>query len=126
MVQKMIKRNDIKLFAVIIVVAIIAIVAINLLKSEGSKVVVTIDGKVYKTLDLNTNQTFTIKQADGDYNFVKIENGSVSMTDANCPDKICVHHSSIHYNGETIVCLPHKVVVEITNGKENEVDITAQ
>ncbi len=122
----MIKRNDIKLFAVIMVLAIIAIVAINLMKSEGSKVVITIDGKVYKTLDLNTNQTFTIEQGDGDTNNVKIENGAVSMTDANCPDKLCVKHRSIHYNGETIVCLPHKVVVEIANGKENEVDITAQ
>ena len=35
------------------------------------------------------------------------------MKDANCPDKICEGHNKISYKGETIVCLPHKVVIEI-------------
>ena len=44
------------------------------------------------------------------------------MLEANCPDEICVHHKPISKNGETIVCLPNKVVVVIKNGIEREVD----
>jgi hypothetical protein len=35
------------------------------------------------------------------------------MKNSNCPDKICDGHSKVSYKGETIVCLPHKVVIEI-------------
>ena len=35
------------------------------------------------------------------------------MTEADCPDKICVNTGKISKIGETIVCLPHRVVVEI-------------
>ena len=46
------------------------------------------------------------------------------MKDANCPDKICEGHQKISYKGETIVCLPHKVVIEIvTDDSENELDV---
>ena len=37
------------------------------------------------------------------------------MTDADCPDKICVNHATISDVGESIVCLPHRVVVEIVS-----------
>ena len=35
------------------------------------------------------------------------------MKEADCPDKYCVKQGKIKNVGETIVCLPHKVVVEI-------------
>ena len=53
-----------------------------------------------------------------------IEDNKAFMKDANCPDKICEGHSKISYKGETIVCLPHKVVIEIvTEDSENELDV---
>lgn len=122
----MIKRNDIKLLGVILLVAVIAIIIINLVKTDGSQVVITIDGKEYETLPLNVNKTVTVQVDKDHYNVVKVQDGKVSMSEANCPDKLCVKHNKIHYNGETIVCLPHKVVLEIKNGKDNDVDITAQ
>jgi hypothetical protein len=44
------------------------------------------------------------------------------MTEADCPDKLCVQEKAVSKNGETIVCLPHRVVVEITSEEENEID----
>ena len=48
----------------------------------------------------------------------------------NCPDKICVNHAAISKKGETIVCLPHKVVVEVVdeNGTQdgNQIDIISK
>jgi hypothetical protein len=116
------KRNDIILIIAILVVAFGTIVFFNLTKSEGDKVVITIDGKPYKTLDLNTDTTLNIEGEDGEYNLLVIENGVASMKDASCPDLICVHQSDIHFDNETIVCLPNKVVVEIESSESNEID----
>lgn len=47
----------------------------------------------------------------------------VSMIEADCPDHYCVDHAAIDKVNETIVCLPHRVVLEITGGgEEKEVD----
>ncbi len=122
----MIKKNDILLIGIVLLIALAAIFIINLRKSEGSKVVITIDGKEYKTLNLNQDTKFTIEEDNGEYNIVEVKDGIVDMTDASCPDKICVKHKKIHYNGETIVCLPHKVVLQIVNGEESDVDMIAK
>ena len=84
------------------------------------------NGKIYQQIELEQNNTIKIEQENGDYNEVVIQDGYVWMTDADCPDKLCVKHNKIHYNHETIVCLPHKVVVEIIGGEENTVDIIAK
>lgn len=47
------------------------------------------------------------------YNTLKLSKSGVSMEAADCPDQICVHHIPITGGGESIICLPHKLVVEI-------------
>jgi hypothetical protein len=44
------------------------------------------------------------------------------MTAADCPDKLCVKQRSIAKEGETIVCLPHRVVVKISGGERPVID----
>lgn len=122
----MMKRNDIILFGTVVFLAVIAIFIININKSGGSKVAITVDGKEYKTLDLNTDTKLNIGHNNGDYNSIEIKDGVVAMMDANCPDKLCVKHAKIHYNGETIVCLPHKIVLQIINGEDNGIDMIAK
>jgi hypothetical protein len=122
----MIKKNDLILIGSVILISLVVILLINLNKKEGSKLVVTMDGDVYKTFDLNQDTTFTIKADDDEWNTFQIKDGYVKMLDANCPDKLCVtNFKPIHFNTETIVCLPHKVVLKIEGGEENEVDIIA-
>ncbi len=119
----MIKKNDIILIIVIILLALTTIFIINIMKSDGSKVAITIDGKQYKTLDLNTDTIISIEGDQGNLNTVEVKHGMVHMLDADCPDKLCVKHKNIQYNHETIVCLPNKVVLEIIDGKSTDVDI---
>ena len=45
------------------------------------------------------------------------------MKEANCPDKLCIHQGKISKNGETIVCLPHGLIVEIKSDDNPELDI---
>ncbi|NLL78090.1 MAG: NusG domain II-containing protein [Clostridiales bacterium] len=119
----MIKKNDLILTGIILIIALAAILFMTLTREEGGVVVVTVDGEVYKTLPLDEDTTLLIGDEQGDYNVLKIEDGEAAMTEANCPDKICVMHRSIHYDHESIICLPHKVAVEIQNGEESNVDI---
>lgn len=56
------------------------------------------------------------------YNLFVCENGEVRMMQSSCPDLICVRHKAVSKTGETIVCLPHKLVIEITGAPETELD----
>ena len=44
-----------------------------------------------------------------------IRKGEAYVESAECPNQICVHHSPISHKGETIVCLPNRIVVEIVS-----------
>lgn len=97
----------------------------NITKKDGSKVAVTVNGRVYETLSLSKDGTYTIKGANGSYNTFVIKNGYAKMLSASCPDKLCVKEKRIHYNHDTIVCLPNKVVLEVIGGKEDNIDMIA-
>lgn len=56
------------------------------------------------------------------YNLLVCENGEVRMIQSSCPDLICVRHEAVSKTGETIVCLPHRLVIEITGAPETELD----
>ena len=123
---KMLKRNDVIMTGIVLLIALVSLGFFFLNKKEGSAVVITVNGEIYQQTELEQNNIIKIAQENGDYNEVVIQDGYVWMTDADCPDKLCVKHNKIHYNHETIVCLPHKVVVEIIGGEENNVDIIAK
>lgn len=60
----------------------------------------------------DTNETFVFEN-NGERNTITIEKGIVFIEEATCRDQICVNHRRIHRNRETIVCLPHGLVLEI-------------
>jgi hypothetical protein len=43
----------------------------------------------------------------------QIQNGTVQMLQSNCPDQICVSHLPISDIGESIICLPNRLVISI-------------
>ena len=109
-------RNDIILVAVILLIAAAGLLAVNLTRQEGSMVIVKIDGKQTQSYSLSENRTVDIKTGENNeyLNILVIEDGKAYISQADCPDKICQNHRAISYSGETIVCLPHKIVIEIT------------
>ena len=56
------------------------------------------------------------------YNLVSITDGVVVMEAADCRDQICVQHKPISSKGESIICLPHRLVVEIVGGENEAAD----
>lgn len=91
----------------------------------GTVAVVQVHGTVYKEIPLSEHQgrdTFTIHTDEGD-NTVVVQDQTIGIVEADCPDKICIQEGFIRNPGETTVCLPHKVMVEIRSTATGEPDI---
>ena len=110
--QKKLIRNDFILIALIVIVAIISFFAFKLMQKSGATINVSIDGKVVSEYPLNKDLKKSII-TDYGKNVLVIKDGKAYVLQADCPDKICVGHRAISKTGESIVCLPHKLVVSI-------------
>ena len=85
------------------------------------------EGEVYGTYSLSQPQTVKIKNSKGKTtNVLVIRDGKADMKEADCPDKLCVHQKAISAENESIVCLPNRVVVTVTNSKKEGMDGFAQ
>lgn len=114
-----IKKNDVILILIVLAVAAACfLLYIKLGRKDAGKVTVTVNGQLMDTYSLDDN---TEVEVNGTNTFV-IENREVKMKEADCPDQICVHQKAISKNKESIICLPNKVVIEIVDAKEAELD----
>lgn len=121
------KKADIILIAVTVAIAgflLVFLYGVN--NSSGAYVQIEIYGVIAKTLPLDADTVFEIV-TDGDgRNTLVIEDGNAKVTEANCPDGICKNHAKIHRNGESIICLPHRVVITVVNEADtNGIDAAA-
>ena len=109
-------------FLIIIIALIIAGVffLITLTGKKGETVEVVIDGKVVSEYTLDSEIETKIETENG-WNILKIHSGKVSITEADCDNQICVRHAQISKSGESIICLPHRLMIRIT-GQESETD----
>jgi hypothetical protein len=107
------RRMDGALIIILMIAALIAALAVYLTHDKGSTAVVKVDGSVLYEFSLSEDVGLTVDGYMGGTNRIVIQDGKVSVTEADCPDALCVKTGSISRAGETIVCLPHRVVVEI-------------
>lgn len=120
------KRNDLILIGCLLLIGIFSLLGVEWYKSETTKngeAIVFVEGKEIGRYSLKQDDEILIEGFQGT-NYLIIRDGKAWIEEAQCPDKICIHAGKISKNGETIVCLPNKVVVEIVNGTENEIDIS--
>ena len=121
------KKKDIILGIGIIAAALLMLLVMQINRGEeGDLIQVTMDGKIYGTYSLEKDQVIEIEEGSF-YNKIRVEDGKVYMEEANCPDGYCEEQGKISRHTQTIVCLPHKLVVEVLeadNGKQgNKEDI---
>lgn len=116
------KKNDVILVVVVLILAG-AVFGWSVLKKQepGARVVVTVNKEETANYSLDEEGEYNIS-ADNGQNTLIIKDGKADVTEADCPDKLCVKQKEISKNGETIVCLPHKVVVEIVSAESAEMD----
>ena len=117
-------------FIIIAVVAVIAGILVFFLygvnNDSGAYVQLEVNGSVVETLLLDEDAVREIETDNSGRNVLVIKDGKAEMSEANCPDGICTNHSKIYRNGESIICLPHKVVVTVVNeNNADEIDAVA-
>ena len=120
-------RNDGIFIAVLLLTLFLAGAAFFFLREEGDTVTVSVDGKHYGTYPLHTDLTLSIRTGeDGEEeNLLVIRDGTARVESATCPDGICAAHKPISREGESIVCLPHRVVITVHTSDGEEPDIIA-
>lgn len=99
----------------------------------ASTVVVTIDGEEALRAPLDRDGEYTFEQEDGALNVLTVEGGYAQMTQANCRDGLCLNMGRTNTAAKTIVCLPHKLVVQLTDdgqgaqqAEADEIDMVIQ
>ncbi|MEZ2717804.1 NusG domain II-containing protein [Niallia circulans] len=123
--SKMIKPFDIIMVVLLLIISFVpmAVFAMNQGKEEeGNKVmaVITQDGKAIREVELTghtENEQFMIKGKGKQYNLIEVENEQIRIKEDNSPDQIGVKMGWKGIPGQTIICLPHKVLIEIVAEK---------
>ena len=119
------KKNDFLLIGVVLGLALAAYLGMSIfqgLNTHDAEAVVLIDGEEYGSFPLDTDLIERIELSDGSFNVLEIKEGKADVTEASCPDGVCVNHRAVSKQGQSITCLPNKLVVEIRNGEESGVD----
>ena len=114
------KKRDFILIGVVLCVALTLFGVFSLTKEEGAYVTVRIGGNDVAQYSLSKNGEYSL---NGGTNILKIEDGTAYLTDADCPDHLCVKQGKVNKNGETITCLPNKLTVTVYGAEEAEVDL---
>ena len=104
------------LFAVIVLGGVLAYRSLG--KGEGTVAVVSVDGEVLERIDLSKVRTpydIPVSTPYGN-NTVHVEPGAISVTEADCPDHVCIYQGRLTGSGIPIICMPHRLVIEIEGG----------
>ncbi len=121
--KKTFGRRDLILLLAVLVIGLIGIVILYTRPAAlNGEVEVAVDGEVVMTLPLSEDTEVTIEGVDGGENLLVIQDGTAKIESASCPDGICVRHYAISRDGESIICLPNRVVVTIRGGEKGDVD----
>ena len=111
--RKIVTGTDIVILILLVVAGITGYIAFKRSMKHGGNVNVRVDGKLVRTVSLDDDGEYRIDGSDGGYNILVVKNGSAYVKEADCPDRLCVKQGKISGEGETVICLPHKVVIEI-------------
>lgn len=120
----MIKKADIILAAVLIIAGLAMSYILSFGQETGSRVEIYSDGELYGVYALDEDREITVAK-DGHTNVIAIRDGSVYMKSADCSGHDCISQGSISKTGQSIICLPGRVVAQITGGS-SELDAVAR
>ncbi|MDE5818109.1 MAG: NusG domain II-containing protein [Lachnospiraceae bacterium] len=110
------RRRDV-LFGVGVLLIVIGCFLLRGLVFQGDAAYVEFsqDGRMIRRVRLSDmeGQDIRIDAAEGGYNLIHVENGSVFVREADCENGDCIRQGTIRHMGESIICLPHKLAITI-------------
>lgn len=111
----------------LIVLSVILLSAALLLPSHlskagsGAAALVYVDSVQTMRIPLSENGEYALTGAV----VAEVSDGALRILDSDCPDQFCVRSGFIRRSGQTLVCLPNRVLVRIVSAGEQEVDAVA-
>ena len=120
-VDRKIKNDVIFILALISILTVVGL-GFMLFMNEGNTVTVSVNGEILQTYPLDKDRSVEIITGDNNesFNLLVIKDSKASVTSASCPDGICASHKPIYREGESIVCLPNRVVITVKNTSGSE------
>ena len=120
---KWLKKRDIILIISLLLVGIIALVIWHFVYSDDGKYV-TIEQRdnLIGIYPLNVDKEIEIEHRGEVVNKIVIEDGYCYMEEAECPDHLCIKQGKVNKSGQTIVCLPNRVVVTVVDSNDSNYD----
>ncbi len=108
--------RDICLIAALALIGLCLLLFTGRGSSKGSVVQVAVDGEVVLSIPLSRDGSYSV---NGGSNTIEVKDGRVSIVDADCPDRLCVRQGWIDGKGQSIVCLPNRVIVTVVGGESS-------
>lgn len=119
------RRNDFFLILILLALGFVFLLAQSFTSKNGAKVIVMQDGETMHEFliseNLHGDNALRIVTPYG-VNVLEIKSGEASVIEADCPDGLCVKQKAISKQGESIICLPHKLVITVESDEESEID----
>ncbi len=120
--MKKIQKDILLLFGILLAAFGLWLVPVLLNKDMPAMVSVLQDGRTLGLYPLTEDRTVSIPYGEEHYNLLLISGGKVLVSDADCPDRLCVSQRAISRKGESIICLPHRLVIQIESKEESDLD----
>lgn len=81
----------------------------------GTVAVIKVDGQIWDQIDLSQVRSGYEINIDTQYghNTLLVEPGAISVIDADCPDHVCIRQGKLTGGGLSIICMPHRLVIQI-------------
>ena len=112
MKKGILKKGDFIVFGMVILISVVCFFVFTFSGTSGKKIKVTVNNTPFASYPLEHDGKYQIKTEFGT-NTLVIENGSAHFSDSDCRDKTCEKMGKIGKEGQSIICLPHKIVVEV-------------
>lgn len=114
---------DIVLICILLVLVLSVFLIVELTRREGAYVVVSVDGGEVCRYSLSEDGEFLL---NGGTNTLVISGGEAYISEADCPDGLCVSQGRISRTGQTVVCLPNRVMLRIVGADDADVELEVQ
>lgn len=128
------KRRDWLILAVVLAVSLTLLLLRPKADPAGTDPLylrITAPDQQFELVPLTADQDIVIEQADGSRNVVTVFPGGFRMKESNCANQDCILQGEVTSANmasrplaNQIICLPHKVILELVTGDEQTLEIT--
>jgi hypothetical protein len=110
--DKPFKRGDI-IAAIALVLAVAVFFAAAYPRQKGGYAEIYNGNNLIKVMPLSTDGEFVFNYDENHKNIITVKDGRISVTYADCRNKICVNHPPTDIAGSSIICLPHNLIIVV-------------